>query len=95
MKFRKKPTVIDGIQWNGGNLFEVVEFMGGTPDIKGSVAADKWTEYSYSVQKNGLTVQTLEGPLIAPVGHWILKGDKGECWPVRPDYFSDNYEAIE
>lgn len=28
MKYRKKPVVIEAIQWNGNNLKEVMEFMG-------------------------------------------------------------------
>ena len=28
MKYRKKPVVIEAIQWNGDNLKEVMEFIG-------------------------------------------------------------------
>ncbi|MGE6445057.1 hypothetical protein ACQKDL_12925 [Pseudomonas bubulae] len=95
MKFRKKPTVLEGIQWTGDNLFDVISFTDGAPDIRGMHAGEKWEDYCRLVRTDGLKIFTLEGSLIAPVGHWILKGDKGECWPVRPDYFADNYEAVE
>jgi hypothetical protein len=28
-KYRKKPVVIEAIQWDGGNHFEILRWMGG------------------------------------------------------------------
>jgi hypothetical protein len=36
-KFRKKPVVIEAMEWNGTNLREVIDFTGLHP------SAEKWT----------------------------------------------------
>ena len=35
-KYRKKPVVIEAIQWTGKNLSEIDNFMGGTIGNKGT-----------------------------------------------------------
>ena len=39
----------------------------------------------------GESVDTLEGPLIAQTGDWIVRGPAGEMWPVRPQIFRQQY----
>jgi hypothetical protein len=39
-------------------------------------------------------VQTLEGPLHASVGDWIITGLKGEQYPCKPDVFERTYEPV-
>lgn len=39
-------------------------------------------------------VETLEGPLFARAGDWIVTGVKGEQYPVKPDIFEKIYEPI-
>lgn len=40
-------------------------------------------------------IQTLEGQMIAEPGDWIVKGVKGEMYPVRNDIFRLTYEEVE
>ncbi len=40
------------------------------------------------------TIQTLEGPVQANQGDWIMTGVKGEQWPVRPEVFARSYDAV-
>lgn len=42
-----------------------------------------------------LTVETLEGPLHASPGDWIITGVKGERYPCKPDVFAATYEPVE
>ena len=35
-KYRKKPVIIEAIQWTGKNLSEIDDFMGGTVENKGT-----------------------------------------------------------
>ncbi len=42
----------------------------------------------------GEVIETLEGPLNAQAGDWIVRGRAGEQWPVRPDAFRQQYQAI-
>ena len=79
MKFRKKPVVIDAIQWTGKNYDEVSTF-----------AYD--SERTVFISENNLIITTLEGDMIANVGDWIIKGVKGELYPCKPDIFEETYE---
>lgn len=79
-KFRKKPVVIEAIQYTGDNTKEVKEFSGGI--------ISKSTCYS------NLTIPTLEGNHVAKVGDWIIKGVKGELYPCKPDIFEQTYEVV-
>lgn len=40
-------------------------------------------------------IMTLEGPLYVTPGDWIIKGVKGEFYPVKPDIFAATYEPVE
>lgn len=40
-------------------------------------------------------VQTLEGPLKASVGDWIITGIRGEQYPCKPDVFEKTYELVD
>ncbi len=79
MKFRKKPVVIEAIQWNGteASFADIGEFMGG--------------HYPY-LDKDKLLIITLEGTHFASIGDWIIKGIKGEFYPCKPDIFEQTYE---
>ncbi|MDB5937514.1 MAG: hypothetical protein JWQ01_4858 [Massilia sp.] len=93
MKFRKKPVVIDAIQWAGDNLAQIIEFTDGRqPDVKHDFAAMKWEEYCALVARDGLKIFTLEGKMNADIGDWIIKGVKGEHYPCKPDIFVLTYE---
>lgn len=91
MKFRKKPVVIEAVQWTGNNLREVIAFTG----IHMSAREWTWQEFEEVVVNKGLKIFTLEGPLKAAVGDWVIKGVKGECYPCKPDVFEQTYEPVE
>lgn len=90
MKYRKKPVVIETVQWTGSNLKEIIAFTG----LHESARKWTWAEYEAVVAKDGLKIFTLEGPLMATVGDWIIKGVKGELYPCKPDIFEATYEAV-
>jgi hypothetical protein len=91
MKFRKKPLVIDAMQWTGENLLEVIRFTGLNP----SASHFKWDEYAELVRNDGLKIFTLEGKMSAGVGDWIIKGVKGEFYPCKEDIFNMTYELAK
>ena len=80
-KFRKKPVVIEAIQYVGGNKQEIIDFTKGQASVN--------TCYSY------LTIPTLEGNHEADVSDWIIKGIRGEFYPCKPDIFEATYEEVE
>lgn len=83
-KFRKKPVVIDAVEWNGANHLITETFM------KGSGATIDYSEKQLGVIK----IPTLEGVMDANVGDWIIKGVKGEFYPCKPEIFEMTYEAV-
>lgn len=93
-QFRKKPVVVDAVQWTGDNLLEVITFTDGKPDLSTTVAAEKWEYYKYFVQQQGFKIHTLEGKMSASIGDWIIKGVQGEFYPCKPEIFAATYEAV-
>ena len=77
-KFRKKPVIIEALQFTGDNVDYVKEF----------------TNYNESICNGELNIHTLEGNMIASVGDWIIKGVKGEFYPCKPDIFENTYEEV-
>lgn len=94
MKYRKKPIVIEAIQWNGNNLEEVMEFIGSkfTYEEKTSYITN---EFTYHCNTNYLAINTLEGRMKVSKGDYIIKGVKGEFYPCKPDIFEQTYEVVE
>jgi len=81
MKYRKKPVVIDAIQWTGENAVEIDMFLFDYDDRYWN--GDK------------LIIRTLEGEMTANIGDWIIKGVKNEFYPCKPDIFNQTYELCE
>jgi hypothetical protein len=43
----------------------------------------------------GETVETLEGPVRAGPGDWVVRGTRHELWPVPADVFAQRYERFD
>jgi len=81
MKFRKKPVVINAMQFSGDNYLEVMKWAEGLAGQQG---------WSFSVGQ--ISIDTLEGSMCADKGDWIICGVKGEFYPCKPDIFDATYE---
>jgi len=77
-KYKKKPVVIEAMQYNGTNKVKIQRFMG------------KYLDEC----PNGLKIPTLEGNMFASVGDYIIKGVKGEFYPCKPDIFHQTYDQV-
>jgi hypothetical protein len=89
-KYKKKPVVVDAIKWTGDNLKEIISFTGLHP----SALNWTWEEYEKVVAEKGLKIFSLEGPHLASVGDFIIKGVQGEFYACKPDIFEATYEAV-
>lgn len=95
MKFRKKPVVIEAIQWNGKNFDEIMNFM---QEFHGhKLNYENAEELAYKTKE--LNIRTLEGNMKASKGDWIVKepfptGDR-EFYPCKPDIFKKTYEKVD
>jgi hypothetical protein len=84
-KYRKKPVVIEAIQWTGKNENEVSLFCQNC----------YWDgELPISEESGVLVVKTLEGHHIASFGDYIIKGVNGEFYPCKPDIFEKTYDKV-
>lgn len=78
-KYRKKPVVIEAVQWNGENVQEVMDFANS----------------ALRINEGYLLIPTLEGIMQAAENDYIIKGVKGELYPCKPDIFERTYERVE
>lgn len=92
-KFRKKPVVIEAVQFHGHNASDIEKFTGLTffPELE--------SETAYVAGQGApifsILIPTLEGPLKAKNGDWIIKGVSGEFYPCKPDIFEKTYEPVD
>lgn len=81
--YRKKPIVIQAIQWSGNNFKEILNFDGSNR-VKIS-----------SKYPGSLEIETLEGVMLASPWDYIIKGVKGEIYPCKQDVFLKTYDEIK
>lgn len=81
MKYRKKPVVIEAVQWTGANV-EEIEAFANSNDVM-------WYGEPF------IEISTLEGIMRASEGDYIIKGVQGEFYPCKPDIFAETYDLVE
>ena len=86
-QYRKKPVVIEAVQFDGLNPTEIKDFVGKNCEVE--------------IYDNGVTppvahivIHTLEGDMEVSNGDYVIKGVKGEFYPCKPDIFEQTYEPI-
>ena len=95
-KYRKKPVIIEAIQWNGENHREMFDFLTNyekTNDFMSTSGENFYIDHEKT--KGGLIIRTLEGEHIATIGDFIIKGVNGEFYPCKSDIFEKTYEKAE
>lgn len=93
MRFRKKPVVIEAMQYPGHSADGVDSFLVFEDWIEPLArAAGRWP---MKYRGQSLIIPTLEGDHEAKPGDWIIRGVKGEIYPCKPDIFDATYEAAE
>jgi hypothetical protein len=77
MRYRKKPVVIQAVQWTGQNIHSLNDFMGDT----------------LIYENQNVYINTLEGKMHASVNDYIIRGVQGEFYACKPDIFEMTYEV--
>ncbi len=89
-KYRKKPIVVEACRWESGQLKDIVQEFTAGPN--------EWLSFceicGKSIAWHGI-IKTLEGPHWVCPGDYIVKGIKGEYYPVKPDIFKETHEEVE
>lgn len=91
-RFRKKPVVVEAMQLQVPVIVPVIK------------VPDQWREVWRWITDHGviarihpanLTVHTLEGVMTADPGDWIIRGVKGEFYPIKDEIFRATYESVD
>lgn len=85
MRYKKKPVVIDAIQWDGSedgaiNIASQEDFEGMLDFKSGGF--------------DGFYIKTLEGLMQVSKDDYVIRGVKGEFYPCKPDIFELTYDKI-
>ena len=87
MKYRKKPVVIEAMQYNALNSREsVMQWI----DANGGKCY-----LVKSINDSSIYIETLEGTMRADLNDYVIKGVNGEFYPCKPDIFEKTYEKVE
>jgi len=78
--YKKKPIVIQAVQWTGKNFDKIKQEL--------------LCEDIYLSTRNIICIYTLEGCMDAYIGDYIIKGIKGEIYPCKEDIFEKTYEIL-
>jgi hypothetical protein len=81
MKFRKRPVVIEAIQF----------FKNSQPWPDGVLEAPCLC----AEEADNFWIETLEGHHHVSDGDWIITGVQQEKYPCKPDIFEQTYEPVE
>lgn len=86
IRYRKKPVIVEAMQWTGLNPGDLQAFTGNLVEIgQGtgtSLELRVWnTEESCWVR--------------CPNGHSVIKGKLGEFYPISPQALSETYEVAD
>jgi hypothetical protein len=94
MKFRKKPVVIDAMQfvYSTDGIKSLSEFCGSSLVSVGKdrhAGAVGWAQIG--ILEDGTHGQAKH---IATEGDWIIRGAFGDFYPCKPNFFEDTYESL-
>lgn len=83
-RWTKKPVTVEVVLWD--ETRETFELLKAT----GMEYGDFYSHVSENYVRN-LRIRTLEGPMLASKGDYIIKGVKNEFYPCKPDIFAMTY----
>lgn len=81
--FRKKPIEIEAVRWTGddADLVSMLHFAPGKFDVADNGVGRIYDE----LHKTWVNVYS---------GQWVIKGVKGEFYPIAADVLAETYEAV-
>lgn len=78
MRYRKKPNIVDAIQWLGNNHIEICfKFP---------------NELQTNNNLDEIIIKTLEGTMIVSIGDWIIRDTEGNIYPCKDVIFKNEYQ---
>jgi hypothetical protein len=99
-RYRKKPVVIEAVQFTGENFAELAAFCGSHPDSSGHLEIATFNRIGTYLldDKPGVLGElwvAANGAWLGLVqGEWVIHDSLG-FYPCKPDVFEATYEAVQ
>ena len=78
--YQKKPRIVQAIRWTGKR------------DSLKDLRLSRQDEVLLTIDPDcSLLVETAEGRMKCPVGHYLIRGVEGELYPCAPRVFDQSY----
>lgn len=92
-RYRKRPVVVDTIQWTGTNETDVQAFAGGPSRFYALDAEDR--ENSDDPEATATVFDKLHNTwVLVYTGQRIVRGVKREYYPIAEDVLAETYEPV-
>ena len=97
MRYRKKPVIIEAVALTPKNVREVAAWCGGrvVEEVKPSDPSDVYLALDIPTLEGVMRGETMDPSGRYPHGDWIIKGARGEFYPIEDSIFRETYEAVE
>lgn len=93
-QFRKRPVVVEAFQWAGDNEAEIQEWAGGARWFNALDDADR-----VNCGDPDATAQVFDRLhstwVLVFTGQWIVRGVKGEFYPIADDVLKETADHIQ
>lgn len=88
-KYKKRPIIIEALQWTGKNVEEMKMFVG-----KENCQIEDFSFFIGKEKGYFLKIRTLEGEMMVNEGDYVLKGVRGEFYPCNESIFLETYYEV-
>ena len=87
--FRKRPVVVEAIRWDGTNEVEIRDWS------KGQFRAVEPDPTVRSILVTAQVFDVLHSTWVGVMtGQWVIRGVKGEFYPIDPEVLAETYEPV-
>lgn len=101
MKVRKKPIVVDAVQWNGelppANFPDwlIEAFKKDTTQENFKRLPLGAARIFTTIEQPTIAIGSLENVVFGGLGYWIIRGVRGEVYLCNPEIFAETYELAD
>ncbi len=89
MKYRKKPVIIEAVQFDRSKAEkDVAKYYPMVTDLASSTTA-----LGVEEREDRFFISTLDGSMTVIDGDYIIQGVEGEFYPCKPDIFEKTYDV--
>jgi len=90
-KYRKKPVVIEAVQYQYPMMDAVADFAGPEWPVRLGDRVSAGRQLIITTLEDGVNG---EAKHVADPGDWIIRGVKGEIYACKPDIFAATYDPV-